>query len=118
MGFFKKFRWRYVLMFMAVIGPGIITANADNDGTGIVGYTLVGAKYGLNMLFALVVVTVILAVTQELGARIGVATGKGLGGVIREKFGLKLTMIALIAISTVIVESFRRRKCARGCDAA
>ncbi|KKP69759.1 Mn transporter [candidate division CPR3 bacterium GWF2_35_18] len=87
---FKK-----IAIFLSVLGPGIIAANADNDAAGIATYTISGARYGYGLLFSLFIITFVLAVTQEMGTRIGVVTGKGLGGVIRERFGLKLTMLAM-----------------------
>ncbi|OIP98285.1 Mn transporter [Candidatus Wirthbacteria bacterium CG2_30_54_11] len=93
-----KFSFRRLLLVLAVLGPGIISANADNDAAGITTYTVTGARYGYKLLFSLLIITIVLAITQELGARIGVISGKGLGGVIREKFGLKLTMLAMGAM--------------------
>lgn len=81
-----------------MLGPGIIAASADNDAGGIATYTISGARFGYSLLFSLLIITFILAITQEWGARIGVVTGKGLGGIIREKFGLKWTMFAMFII--------------------
>ena len=83
-------------LFLAVIGPGVITAAADNDAPGITPYSLAGAKTGYSLLWMLLLITVSLAITQEIGARIGLVTGKGLGGLIREKFGIKLTTFAML----------------------
>ncbi len=82
----------------AVIGPGIIAANADNDAGGITTYSVVGAQFGFKMLWVLFLLTFALAITQEMGARIGLVTRQGLGGVIRENFGVKLTVFAMVAM--------------------
>ncbi len=85
--------WRArILAALAVIGPGIITANADNDAGGISTYSIVGAHYGYSLLWVLVLVTISLAVTQEMGARTGAATGKGLAALIRERYGVRWTV--------------------------
>src|SRR5215211_733189 len=92
-------RWRRRLtIFLAVVGPGIITANADNDAGGITTYSIVGAHYGYSLLWALVLVTVSLAVTQEIGARTGAVTGKGLAALIRENYGVRITFAAMLAL--------------------
>ncbi len=84
-----------MLMLFAVLGPGIIAANADNDASGIYGYSLAGAQYGSAMLWVLVLVTISLGVCQEMGARMGVVTGKGLADLIREEYGVKVTFFAM-----------------------
>jgi NRAMP (natural resistance-associated macrophage protein)-like metal ion transporter len=83
-------------MLLSILGPGIITANADNDVGGITVYSLAGAQFGYSMLWLLVPVTVALVVTQEMCARMGVVTGKGLADLIRENFGVKVTAIVLL----------------------
>src|ERR1700737_2873851 len=88
--------WRTLLMFFSVIGPGIITANADNDVGGITTYSIAGAQFGYSMLWLLIPVTVALIVTQEMCARMGAVTGKGLADLIRENFGVKVTAIVLL----------------------
>jgi NRAMP (natural resistance-associated macrophage protein)-like metal ion transporter len=88
--------WRTLLMFFSVIGPGIITANADNDVGGITTYSIAGAQFGYSMLWLLLPVTVALIVTQEMCARMGAVTGKGLADLIRENFGVKVTAIVLL----------------------
>jgi len=90
--------WPKILFFMGVIGPGIIAANADNDAGGISTYSIVGAHFGLKMLWVLFLVTISLAITQEMGVRIGIVTRQGLGGVIRENFGLKWTAFAMLTM--------------------
>ncbi|GAC1572868.1 MAG: Nramp family divalent metal transporter [Candidatus Elarobacter sp.] len=89
-------RWRSILMFFSIIGPGIITANADNDVGGIQTYSIAGAQFGYSMLWLLLPVTVALIVTQEMCARMGAVTGKGLADLIRENFGVKVTTIVLL----------------------
>ncbi|MDE2125103.1 MAG: divalent metal cation transporter [Armatimonadetes bacterium] len=90
-------------ILLALIGPGIIAANADNDAGGIFAYSLAGAQYGYTLLWALVLVTVSLAVCQEMGARMGAITGKGLADLIREEYGVKM---ALFAMATLLVANF------------
>src|SRR3989339_63932 len=93
-----KHFWTKIIFFFSVIGPGIIAANADNDAGGISTYSAVGAHYGLKMLWVLLLVTISLAITQEMGVRIGLVTRQGLGGVIRENFGVKWTAFAMITM--------------------
>jgi NRAMP (natural resistance-associated macrophage protein)-like metal ion transporter len=88
--------WRSLLMFFSIIGPGIITANADNDVGGITTYSLAGAQFGYTLLWLLIPVTVALVVTQEMCARMGAVTTKGLADLIRENFGVKVTFWVLI----------------------
>lgn len=83
-------------MFLSVIGPGIITANADNDVGGITTYSLAGAQFGYTMLWILIPVTVALIVVQEMCARMGAVTGKGLADLIRENFGVKVAFWVLL----------------------
>jgi NRAMP (natural resistance-associated macrophage protein)-like metal ion transporter len=85
-------RW---LAFLAVLGPGLIAASADNDAQGITTYTLAGAKTGYELLWVLVLVVFALVVTQEIGARLGMATGKGLSALIRERYGVKAVAWAM-----------------------
>ncbi len=87
-----------LLIFLAVMGPGLITANSDNDAGGITTWSVVGAHYGYQLLWVLLLITPILAVTQEMGARMGVVTGKGLAALIRERFSLKITALAMLAM--------------------
>ncbi|GAC1566812.1 MAG: Nramp family divalent metal transporter [Ktedonobacteraceae bacterium] len=101
---------RQLLLLLSVIGPGLITANVDNDATGITGYSLAGAQYGFGLLWAIVLVTISLAVVQEMAARMGVVTGKGLADLIREKFGVRITfwsmLLLLIANTATTVAEF------------
>jgi len=93
----KQF-WPRVLFFLSVIGPGIIAANADNDAGGISTYSIVGAHFGTKMLWVLFLITFSLAITQEMGVRIGLVTRQGLGGIIREAFGVKWTVFAMLTM--------------------
>ncbi|WP_058186211.1 Nramp family divalent metal transporter [Terracidiphilus gabretensis] len=92
-------RWRTrILLFLAVLGPGFITANVDNDSGGIFTYSQAGAKYGYNLLWTIIPITIALIVVQEMCARMGVVTGKGLSDLIREEFGLRLTFVLMVAL--------------------
>jgi NRAMP (natural resistance-associated macrophage protein)-like metal ion transporter len=95
-------RWRIrILLFLAVLGPGFITANVDNDSGGILTYSQAGAQYGYTLLWTLLPITIALIVVQEMCARMGVVTGKGLSDLIREEFGLRLTVILMILLVVV-----------------
>jgi len=83
---------------LAVVGPGMITSNVDNDAGGIYTYSLCGARYGYRMLWVLLPVTVALVVVQEMCARMGTVTGKGLADLIREEFGLRVTFLLMMAV--------------------
>lgn len=84
-----------LLLFFSVVGPGIIAASADNDAGGISTYSFIGSNFGYSLLWVLFLTTFSLAVTQEMGARAGLVTGKGLSALIREQFGIKLTVFAM-----------------------
>ncbi len=97
MAFFKKlkrYRARFLLL-LAVVGPGIITANVDNDAGGIATYSVAGAHYGYTLLWMMPLVGLALIIIQEMSARLGVVTGKGLADLIREGLGVKWTTIIL-----------------------
>jgi NRAMP (natural resistance-associated macrophage protein)-like metal ion transporter len=95
-------RWRIrILLFLAVLGPGFITANVDNDSGGILTYSQAGAQYGYALLWTILPITVALIVVQEMCARMGVVTGKGLSDLIREEFGLRLTFVLMILLVVV-----------------
>jgi len=94
----RRSLWRNILVFLAVVGPGIITANVDNDAGGITTYSLAGAQYGNKLLWTLIPITVALVVVQEMSARMGVITGKGLADLIRENFGVKVTFWVMVAL--------------------
>ena len=90
----KLLRYR-VLAFLAVLGPGIITANVDNDPGGILTYSQAGAKFGYGLLWTIIPTTIALIVVQEMSARMGAITGKGLSDLIREEFGLRATFFTM-----------------------
>jgi len=90
----RPFRTRLALLF-AVVGPGIITANVDNDAGGITTYSVAGAHYGYSLLWMMPVVAVALIIVQEMSARLGVVTGKGLADLIRERLGVRITTLIL-----------------------
>ncbi len=87
---------RRIALFLAVVGPGLITSNVDNDAGGIATYTQAGSAYGYTMLWSLVPMTIALYVTMEMCARMGVITGKGLSDLIREEFGFRPTFFVMI----------------------
>src|SRR5947199_7030199 len=90
-----KFR---LLAFLAIFGPGFITANVDNDPGGILTHSQAGAKFGYALLWTLIPTTVALIVVQEMAARMGAVTGKGLSELIREEFGLRSTFFTMIVL--------------------
>ena len=94
-----KSRWSRVALILALIGPGIITANVDNDAGGIATYSLAGGNYGLTTLWTMIPIGLFLFIVQEMSARLGAITGKGLADLIRENFGLKLTFWVLLAVA-------------------
>lgn len=83
---------------LAVLGPGIIAGNADNDAGGITTYSVAGANFGHSLLWILLLTTFALAITQEVGARMGLVTGKGLASLVREKFGIRWTTFIMICL--------------------
>src|SRR6202165_649748 len=91
-------RWSRLMVVMAVIGPGIITANVDNDAGGIATYSQAGAHFGYGLLWTLLPITAALILVQEMTARMGVVTGKGLADLIRERFGVKATFYVMLAL--------------------
>ena len=93
-----KNRWKGLLLFLAVAGPGIITSNVDNDAGGIATYSMAGSHFGNGLLWSLLPIMLALIVVQEMSARMGVVTGKGLSDLIRERFGVKLTVYVLIGV--------------------
>jgi Mn2+/Fe2+ NRAMP family transporter len=97
MGWLKRWRTQLVL-FLAVVGPGIITANVDNDAGGIATYSQAGAQFGYLLLWIVIPMTVALVVVQEMSARMGAVTGKGLSDLIREEYGFRITFVVMIAI--------------------
>ena len=95
-------RWRTsIFLFLAVLGPGFITANVDNDAGGILTYSQAGAQYGYQLLWTMLPITLALIVVQEMCARMGVVTGKGLSDLIREEFGLRMTFFMMVLLVVV-----------------
>src|ERR1700704_77497 len=91
--------WRARLtVALAVIGPGFITANVDNDAGGIFTYSLAGAQFGYSLLWTMIPITIALVVVQEMASRMGAVTGKGLSDLIREEFGFRVTFLMMLGI--------------------
>jgi Mn2+/Fe2+ NRAMP family transporter len=90
--------WKKLLLFLSVFGPATITAMADNDASGVATYAVAGAKLGYPVLFLLLIVTILLGVTQEMGMRLTVVTRKGLADLIRERFGVKAAVFMFAAL--------------------
>src|SRR6476469_2378424 len=88
-----------LIAFLAVFGPGFITANVDNDPGGILTYSQAGAKCGYALLWTLIPTTIALIVVQEMAARMGAITGKGLADLIREEFGLRMTFFTMMVLA-------------------
>jgi NRAMP (natural resistance-associated macrophage protein)-like metal ion transporter len=91
-------RWTRIVLALSVIGPGIITANVDNDAGGIATYSQAGADFGYSLLWTLIPITAALILVQEMTARMGVVTGKGLSDLIRERFGVRSTFYVMLAL--------------------
>jgi NRAMP (natural resistance-associated macrophage protein)-like metal ion transporter len=106
----SRFPFAGLAVFLAVMGPGVITGVVDDDPTGIAGYSVAGAKFGYTLLWALLLSTVALACTQMMVARLGAVTGKGLADLIRERFGVRVTVFAmatlLVANATTTIAEF------------
>ena len=98
--FFLSSQWKKIIIFLSVFGPATITAMADNDAGGIATYSIAGAKLGYPILFPLILITILLGVTQEMGMRLTVITRKGLADQIREKYGVK---VALLIFASLLV---------------
>jgi Mn2+/Fe2+ NRAMP family transporter len=90
-GFLSRY-WKRILIFLSVFGPATITAMSDNDAGGVATYSIAGAKLGYPILFLLIIITVLLGVTQEMGMRLAVISRKGLADLIRERFGVRTAM--------------------------
>jgi Mn2+/Fe2+ NRAMP family transporter len=97
MKFLRSWKFR-LLLFFAVVGPGFITANVDNDAGGILTYSQAGAHFGYMLLWTMIPITIALIVVQEMCARMGAVTGKGLSDLIREEFGLRITFLMVLGI--------------------
>ena len=92
-------RWKIqILLIFAVVGPGFITANVDNDANGILQYSQAGAQFGYMLLWTMIPTTIALIVVQEMCARMGAVTGKGLSDLIREEYGLRITFFMMVGI--------------------
>jgi Mn2+/Fe2+ NRAMP family transporter len=92
-------RWKTQTLFLlAIIGPGFITANVDNDAGGIYTYSFAGAQFGYSLLWTIIPMTLALIVIQEMSARMGAITGKGLSDLIREEYGLRITFVIMLAL--------------------
>src|SRR5258707_7643661 len=87
-----------LIAFLAVFGPGFVTATVDNDPGGILTYSQAGAKYGYTLLWTLIPTTIALIVVQEMAARMGAVTGKGLSDLIREEFGLRTAFFTMFVL--------------------
>src|SRR5512143_1513511 len=91
-------RWKRFVFLLSIIGPGIITANIDNDAGGIATYSIAGAHFGYALLWTLIPTTIALIVIQEMAARMGAITGKGLSDLIREEFGFRATFFTMLIL--------------------
>src|SRR5689334_9351627 len=96
----KRWKLRLVLL-AAVVGPGIITANVDNDAGGILTYSQAGAQFGYTLLWTMIPTTIALIVVQEMCSRMGAVTGKGLSDLVREEFGFRVTFLMMAALIVV-----------------
>src|SRR5215472_885840 len=96
----RPFR-RRIMLFLAVVGPGLIVSNVDNDAGGIYTYAQAGAKYGNAVLWSLIPMTIALYVSLEMCARMGAFTGKGLSDLIREEFGFRVTFVLMALVLVV-----------------
>jgi Mn2+/Fe2+ NRAMP family transporter len=90
--------WKKIALFLSVMGPGIITANIDNDASGITTYSVAGARFGYSLLWTLIPTTLALVVIQDMVGRMGVITGKGLSDLIRENYGVKATFFMMLGL--------------------
>src|SRR2546426_7326464 len=95
---FALIRYR-LLALLAILGPGFVTANVDNDPGGILTYSQAGAKFGYALLWTLIPTLIALIVIQEMAARMGAITGKGLADLIREEFGLRVTFFTMFVFA-------------------
>src|SRR5437868_13686684 len=100
MRFLRRWKTR-ILLFFAVVGPGFITANVDNDAGGILVYSQAGAQFGHLLLWTMIPITLSLIVIQEMCARMGAVTGKGLSDLIREEFGFRITFVMMVLLVIV-----------------
>src|SRR5512135_633710 len=96
----EKSAIRNLLIFLAILGPGIITGSVDNDAGGITTYSVAGALYGYKLIWTLIPAFIVLVIVQEMNARMGIVTGKGLADLIRENAGVKATFFIFIGLLT------------------
>src|SRR4030066_2372662 len=96
--FSRKHLFRRLVIFFMILGPGIITGSVDNDAGGITTYSVAGALYGNGMIWTLLPSLIVLLVIQEMNARMGIVTGKGLSDLIRENAGIKITFFIFIGL--------------------
>jgi len=94
----RKSLWKHLALFAVILGPGIITGSVDNDAGGITTYSLAGALYGYKLIWTLIPAFIVLVVIQEMNARMGIVTGKGLADLIRENAGLKITFFIFVGL--------------------
>ena len=94
----KAAPWKRILPYLAILGPGMITANAGNDAGGIATFASIGAEFGYQLLWVLIPITISLGIVQEMCARMGAVTGKGLADLIREQFGVRWTALIMLAL--------------------
>src|SRR5438132_9007906 len=97
MSMLKSWKAR-VALFFAVVGPGFVTANVDNDAGGIFTYSQAGAQFGYSLLWTMIPITIALVIVQEMSSRMGAVTGKGLSDLIREEFGFRVTFFLMLAL--------------------
>src|SRR5512141_376699 len=95
---FQSNAWKRILVFMSVFGPATITAMADNDAGGVATYSIAGATLGYPILFPLLLITVLLGITQEMGMRLTLVTRRGLADIIREKYGVKVSLFIFMGL--------------------
>ena len=91
-------RRKRLLLLISILGPGMITANAGNDAGGIATFASLGAEFGYSLLWLLIPITISLGIVQEMCARMGAVTGKGLADLIRERFGVRWTALVMLAL--------------------
>ena len=94
----RKINWKHILFILGIIGPGIITSTVDNDAGGIATYSIAGAHFGYSLLWTLIPITILLIIVQEMVARLGAVTGKGLADLIRENFGIRITFFIMVGL--------------------
>lgn len=95
---FFRTRFSGLWTFLILLGPGIITSTVDNDAGGITTYSMAGAHFGLGMIWTLIPITLLLIIVQEMGARMGIVSGKGLSDLIRERYGVKITFYTMVLL--------------------